>query len=154
MSKIYTPEKMKEIGEKALPKGQVLYPPQILTQAFKKEGMPGDQIKGYIIALGKAAKERKIRIVQIGNTIFIVSTGDPGEAKFVPFTVEPNMMPMRVAMLPNTLKQMNYNKMTTIAADPKSSKLLDDSGLSFEKKRMVMEHEGKKGTVVHYELAI
>lgn len=153
MSKTYSPEKMKELGEKALPKGQVLTPPQILNRAFKQEGMPVEQIQGYIMALGQAAKEQKIRLVQIGNTVFVVS-GEGGEAKFVPFTVEPDMMPMRVAVLPQTLKQMKFNKMTTVAAGRKEAQLLDKSGLEFSKKEMTMEHEGKKGKVLHYELAI
>jgi hypothetical protein len=154
MSEIYTPEKMKELGEKALPKGQVLAPPQILTRAFIEEGMPPQQVKSYIVALGQAAKAQKIRIVQIGNTVFMVSNGEPGEAKFVTFTVEDDMVPMRIAVLPETLKQMHYTKMTTIAAERKQADLLDKSGLEFQKKRMTIDHEGKKGQVLQYELEI
>jgi len=133
MSKIYTSDKMKEIGEGALPKGQVLYPPQIINRFMKDQGASPKQVEDFIIKTAQAAKEKKVKLIQLGNTLFIVTPKPDKSAEFVTTTVEPEMLPMRIAMLANTMRQLKFRKMSTVVSPPEAQKVADASGLDFKK---------------------
>jgi hypothetical protein len=154
MSKIYTPDKMKEIGEKALPKGQVLYPPQIINRFMKEQGANPKQIEDFIIKTAVAAKQDKAKIIQLGNTVFIITPKPDHSAEFVTTTVEPDMLPMRVAMLANTLRHMKFRKMSTIVMSDYAAKVADDSGLNFKKVQTQVKQGDKTSPAVRYEMAL
>lgn len=154
MSKIYTLDKMKEIGEGALPKGPVLYPPQIINRFLKSQGADPKQVEDFIIKTAMAAKQDKVKIIQLGNTVFIVTPKPDKSAEFVTTTVEPDMLPMRVAMLANTLRHMKFRKISTIVTSDEAAKVADASGLDFKKVGTQVKQGDQTVPAVRYEMAL
>jgi hypothetical protein len=133
MSDTYTPEKIKELGDKALPKGNVLYPPQIINRFLSEQGAQPKQVEAFIINTAQAIKEGKAKLLQFGNTVFIITPKPDKSIEFVTMTVEPEMVAMRLTLLPNALKEMGFRKAYTIVTSDKAAKIADQSGIQFKK---------------------
>jgi hypothetical protein len=88
--------------------------------------------------LGAAAKAKKIRFVQIGNTVFVITPKPDKSAEFLINTVEPRQLSARIFELSKTLKQLGFRKMTTMVPIDQgkwADALVAETKLKFKKVR-------------------
>jgi hypothetical protein len=80
--------------------------------------------------LAGLVKTKQAKLIQIGNTVFLVKPVAPGIAEFHTFTVEPpESLVKRFQAGAKTLKQMGFKKAVSYAESPAFAKLAQSTGL-------------------------
>ena len=140
------------------PKTGMLFPPSIILQSMQAQGISPEGATQALHYIGAAAKAGKIKIVQLGNTVFIVTPKPDKSADILINTVEPRQLALRLKALRNTLKHIGLRKMTTLVKPDEQSKaeiLLDDAGLKYKKVPTTVSLQGKqKDKVFRYEVEV
>lgn len=98
----------------ANPKTGMWFPPTIIFQSLIAQGATPEVAMMVLQKLGAAAEAKKIRFVQIGNTVFVITPKPDKSAEFLINTVEPRQLSARIFELSKTLKQLGFRKMTTM----------------------------------------
>ena len=155
--------KAKSEGEKSLkmPKGgQADQPTQftslnIMKQSLTEGGFSPQESEKFVNNLARAIQGNVSKIVQIYKTVFLVnlvnSRGQKlpqGTVEIFPFTIEPNEAAQRIKILPNTLKQMGYNKFIAKTDDIDDVELMKSSGLPVNIKQE-MVYDGREMTPMY-----
>lgn len=109
----------------AEPAGQMA-PMEILRRGMMQEADDPQQVNQMVANLDRLAKAGMARLVQIGNTVFLVSHFDqrgqplpPATAQVHVYTVE-NLaaLAQRFAAVVNTFRQLGYKQIRTFVLDP------------------------------------
>jgi hypothetical protein len=101
---------------------------QIIEASVRKE-MPNVDPKRAIVGVSMVTKKGG-KLVQIGNTVFLVMPQPDGSAEFHTFTVEPvDTLIKRYRSGMNTAKQMGFKKLISYTNKPEFLKIAKDTGL-------------------------
>ncbi len=109
---------------KLRPIGDVLY--EAIAQDAPK-GMSRDQL---LQAIGQYTKTTPSKLVQVGNSVFLLTVTGPGTAEVHIFSKEPpSVWPARGKVLVNIARSLGVKKLTSYATHPGVQKLMASSGL-------------------------
>jgi hypothetical protein len=139
---------------KADPKTGLFYPPTIIIKSLINQGMSKEDATTIFCRVGAAAKAKKVRLVQLGNTVFVIQPKPDRSVEFHINSVEPVNIPKRLKMLAVTLKHLGFRKMTTTVAqkEEKDSDLLADaSKVKFKKVKTILMNGKEKVAAIRYE---
>lgn len=101
---------------------------QIIEASARKE-MPNIDPRRVLVGVSAMTK-KGAKLVQIGNTVFLVMPQPDGSAEFHTFTVEPvETLIKRYRAGMNTAKEMGFNKLTSYTNKPEFVKIAKDTGL-------------------------
>lgn len=108
---------------------------QIIKYALK-EGSDPQSSRGFIDGLAQNMKMGVTRLIQIGNTVFLINlmskNGDrlpPKTVEFYPMTAEPENLTDRLKVFPNSLKQLGVVKAISYTDDAEDLEKLKNAGL-------------------------
>jgi len=102
---------------------------QIMEASARKEA-PGVDPKRILSGVANIVKKKQAKLVQVGNTVFLVMPQPDGSAEFHTFTVEPpETLSKRYKAAANTLKQMGFKRAVSYATSPAFTKIAKDTGL-------------------------
>ena len=114
------------------------FPPTIIFQSLIAQGATPEVAMMILQQLGAAAKAKKVKFVQIGNTVFVITPKPDKSAEFLINTVEPRQLSARIFELSKTLKQLGFRKMTTMIPIDQgkwADTLIAETKLKFKKVR-------------------
>jgi hypothetical protein len=107
-------------------------PVDILRSGLMQQLEDPQAVQQAVSEFAKLAQAGLTKFVQIGNTLFLVNQFDSnqkmlpqGTAEVHVFTEEPlEAMTERLAVVPNTLRQMGYNRIISYTTDPGIARIL------------------------------
>jgi hypothetical protein len=101
---------------------------EIIKQSAEKElGGNADQI---VNALSQMVQQKKVQLLQIGNTVFTIIPKGGQTAEFHTFTIEdPEKLVDRFKAGANSLKQMGFKQAVTYSESPAFVKMAKQTGL-------------------------
>lgn len=105
----------------------------VLRQGLADDFPDAAGMEQFLAELARGAQAGAFGLVQIGNTVFIVSKFDesgkplpPGTASVHLVTNEPvSALAQRIAVFPNSMRELGYRKITTLLEDPSIARLLE-----------------------------
>jgi hypothetical protein len=113
----------------AQPQAKPMTSDDIIRQSAQKE-MPGSDVEGFMRKLVALVKTKKVQLLQIGNTVFLLQTKEPGTVEFHTFTIEsPSDLVQRYKAGINSLKQMGFKKAYSYSTSPAFVKIAEQTGL-------------------------
>ena len=125
--------KLKSPKQAAAPK--VMNSAEIITQVLVKETGDKKTAQKFISDVGRLVQAKKAQLVQLGQTVFLLNMIDsqgkplpPGTVMMFPFTAEPEQAPERIKVLPNTLRQMGFKRLTSMTDDKGDVELAKSMG--------------------------
>ena len=131
------PEKV-QMGKLREPKqaaGKVLNSAEIITKIITDETGDKKAAQQCLSNVTRLVQAKKAQLVQLGQTVFLLNTIDnqgkplpPGTVTMFPFTVEPEQAPERLKVLPNTLKQMGFNRLLSMTDDKNDVEMAKSMG--------------------------
>lgn len=129
--------KMPDIGvldtikkERGEDEGSSMNALQVVQASMGKELPPGVTMDTFLRKLASALKDPKNKLIQIGNSAFLVSLIGDGIAQFHTFSAEkPQRLLKNYLGLAKTLKNMGIKKATTYSDRPEFVDLAKKSGL-------------------------
>lgn len=111
----------------------------IMKKSLINGGIPEKEADQFINNLAVAIKLQKSKVIQIYKTVFLINLvdakGSPlpkGTVDIFPFTVEQDNVAQRFKVLPNTLKEMGYNKFKTKTDDKDDLSIFSRAGLNYK----------------------
>lgn len=118
------------------PKGQgqqgggVKSPLDIIRDSARKEMPPGSDIEMLIRQVATLIQKQAVKLLQLGNTVFLLYPKNDGSVEFHTFTVEnPQELIQRYKSAANSLKQMGFKKAISYAQSPAFVKIAQSTGL-------------------------
>lgn len=120
----------------------------IIKQVLSKE-LGGGQAKSFMNSLTTNMQKGVTKLMQIGNTVFVVNfmTKDgklmpPKTVEFYPITVEPDQIVERLRVFPNMLKELGFVGAISYIDDPNDMRELQAAGVPLTvKEEMVFDGE-------------
>jgi hypothetical protein len=104
-------------------------PVEIIRASAQKE-IPGSDPEALIRQVGFLVQKGIVKLLQIGNTVILISPQSNGTAEFHTFTIEdPEALVQRYKATANSLKQMGFKKAVTYATSPAFVKIAKQTGL-------------------------
>jgi hypothetical protein len=143
---------------KGNPKTGLLFPPSIILQSMQAQGVSPEGATQALQYIAAAARAKKVKLVQLGNTVFVVTPKPDKSADILINTVEPRQLYVRIKALSVTLKHLGFRKMTTLVKPDEQSKaeiLLDEAGIKYKKvPTEVSLQKGQKEKAFRYEVEV
>lgn len=104
----------------------------------------------FMNSLSANMKNGVTRLVQIGNTVFIVNylskdgkVMPPRTVEFYPMSVEPDELLNRFRVLPNTLKELGFQHAISYTDDPEDIQKIQSSGVPLSINQEMVFSEGE-----------
>ena len=117
--------------------------------------------KEFMNSLTANMKSGVTRLVQIGNTVFIVNylnkDGKPMQPRmveFYPMSVEPDELLNRFKVFPNTLKELGFRSAVSYTDDPEDIEKIKSSGVPVSISQEMMFVEGEMSPMYRIELRL
>ena len=139
------------------PKTGLMFPVSIILRSLQTQGMSKENANAVFARLAIAAKAKKIKFVQLGNTVLVFNPKPDKSAEFNVFSVEPRQIPARIAAFSKSLKFLGFRKMTTTAVQSQAEfadVIAKETKLPFKKVKTRMAIDKKPTDVVRYEFKI
>lgn len=93
-------------------------PTTIIQEALRRD-MPGQDIQKMMIYVAYMVKQKNTKLLQIGNTVFLVQLIGPNTAQFHTFTTEPlNVLPDRYIAGAKALKSQAIKNVIILVDNP------------------------------------
>lgn len=135
--------------------GAQMTPVQIIQDVMQKGGQDPSAAQDFLRNCDKLVMMNLAQSVQIGNTLFLLlkmdERGQPlpqGTGNMLTFTAEENAIEQRLAVLPNTLRQLGFNKVTLRTDDPDDIAAMQRAGLQ-PQVRQEMTYTGQQMTPMY-----
>jgi len=123
---------------------------QIISASAQREA-PGSDINQFLVKLSAMIQQRQIKMLQVGNTVFMVRPMPNGVAEFHTFTVEPpESLVKRFQAGSKTLKQMGFKKAVSYTDNRAFGRLAQMTGLPVKSSPVTDPATGRP--TVRYEL--
>lgn len=91
----------------------------ILWESAQGEVPPGMTKDRYLSGFAQFLKSGPNKLIQIGNTVFMLEGKGPGVAELSVFSIEPpNVLPQRIKAGANTARQMGYRRIVAFIDSP------------------------------------
>lgn len=133
---------------------------QIIREALKVGSDPKSS-KGFIEALAQNMRMGVTRLVQIGNTVFLINLmtnrGErlpPKTVEFYPMSAEPENLLDRLRVFPNSLRQMGVVRAISYTDDPEDLQKLNNAGLPITVSQEMVFTEGQMQPMYRVEMSI
>jgi len=139
---------------KADPKTGLFYPPTIIIRSLISQGMSREDATTIFCRIGAAAKAKKARLVQLGNTVFVIQPRPDRSVEFHINSVEPMNIPKRINALSKTLKHLGFRKMVTVVSQKEekdADTVADASKVKFKKVKTTLMNGKEKVSAIRYE---
>jgi hypothetical protein len=126
---------------------------EIIKQSAEKElGGNADQI---VNTLSQMVQQKKVQLLQIGNTVFSIIPKGGQTAEFHTFTVEdPEKLVDRFKAGANSLKQMGFKQAVTYSESPAFVKMAKQTGLPVQISQGHQTIGGQKKPVYQFMLSL
>ena len=125
---------------------------QIISSSAKREA-PQTNIDEFLAKLNAMVQKQQVKLLQIGNTVFLIRQSEPGVAEFHTFTVEPpESLVKRYQAGAKSLKQMGFKKAISYTDNKAFGKLAEMTGLPVKSSPMTDPKTGKP--TIRYELEL
>lgn len=126
---------------------------EIIKKSAEKEiGGNADQI---VNTLSQMVQQKKIQLLQIGNTVFSIIPKGGQTAEFHTFTVEdPEKLVDRFKAGANSLKQMGFKQAVTYSESPAFVKMAKQTGLPVQISQGHQTIGGQKKPVYQFMLSL
>jgi len=126
---------------------------EIIKQSAEKElGGNADQI---VNTLSQMVQQKKVQLLQIGNTVFSIIPKGGQTAEFHTFTVEdPEKLVDRFKAGANSLKQMGFKQAVTYSESPAFVKMAKQTGLPVQISQGHQTISGQKKPVYQFMLSL
>jgi hypothetical protein len=135
--------------------GKQMSPVQIVQDVMQKSGEDPSTAQEFLRNCDKLVSMNLAQSVQIGNTLFLLlkmdERGQPlpqGTANMMPFTAEEEAIEQRLRVLPNTLRQLGFRKVTLRTNDQADIAAMQRAGLQ-PKVRQEMTFTGQQMTPMY-----
>jgi len=116
--------------------GASMTPVQIIQTAMQQGGEDASKAQSFLRNCDMLAKMNLANSLQIGNTLFLLlkmnERGQPlpqGTAVMLPFTAEEKNIQQRLKVLPNSLRQLGFRKVTMRTDDQADIAAMQQAGL-------------------------
>ena len=101
----------------------------IIRRSAEKE-LPGQDINAFMQKMVALVRSKRVQLLQIGNTVFLLQAKEPGTVEFHTFTVEsPSQLVQRYKAGINSIKQMGFKKAYSYSTSPAFVKIAEQTGL-------------------------
>lgn len=121
---------------------------QIIQQSVKQE-QPDADINLVLHVLADKVQKKEIKLLQIGNTVFMLKPLDDQTVEFHTFTIEPiSDLILRYRAGINTLKEMGFKKAISYSESPAFVKIAQQTGLPVR----VSQEKTDKGVTYKFEV--
>ena len=127
---------------------------QIITKFFTDALKDPQKANQMLSLIASKVQKKEVKLVQLGNTVFVIYPRPDKSAEFHSVTVEPQNLGMRIKTLSNTLKEMGFNKMYTLSITPQSEKLAQETGLPVKRVQSQMMSGNKMVPAFRYEVPL
>lgn len=142
---------MPKAPSKAPPQsGASMTPVQIIQTAMQQGGEDPSAAESFLRNCDKLVTMGLAQSLQIGNSLFILlkmnERGQPlpqGTAVMLPFTAEENQIEQRLKVLPNSLRQLGFRKVTMKTDDQADIAAMQQAGLT-PQVRQEMTYTGQR----------
>ena len=126
---------------------------EIIKQSAEKElGGNADQI---VNTLSQMVQQKKVQLLQIGNTVFSIIPKGGQTAEFHTFTVEdPEKLVDRFKAGANSLKEMGFKQAVTYSESPAFVKMAKQTGLPVQISQGQQTIGGQKKPVYQFMLSL
>jgi hypothetical protein len=155
------PKNLRYLYREGMPKGHpktgLMYPPSIIIQSLILQGASREDATTMFCRIGAMVKEGKARLVQLGNTVFVIKPKPDKSAEFYINSVEPGMVPARIGMLAKTLKHLGFRKMVTmvpVKEEKNADFVAKASKIQFKKVNTTLTQGKEQVPAVRYEASI
>ena len=99
--------------------------------------------------LAHMMQQKKLQLIQIGNTVFMLKPESKDVVEFHTFTIEPiDQLVLRYRAGINTVKSMGFKKAVSYSESPAFVKIAQQTGLPVH----IKKEDGKKGPVYKFEV--
>jgi hypothetical protein len=116
--------------------GKQMTPVQIVQDVMQKSGEDPSTAQEFLRNCDKLVTMNLAQSVQIGNTLFLLlkmdERGQPlpqGTGNMLTFTAEEDAIEQRLSVLPNTLRQLGFRKITLRTEDQADIVAMQQAGL-------------------------
>ena len=117
-----------------------------IIQAASPDGLMMKQIEALI-------QRNAIKLLQIGETVFALHPMQDGAVEAHIITQEnPKQIANRVKVLPKSLKQMGFKKVTSFATEPGIARVLQSTGLPIRMTKTSQMISGVQRPILKFEL--
>ena len=130
--------------------GSSMTPVQIIQTAMAQGGEDASAAESFLRNCDKLVTMGLAQSLQIGNSLFILlkmnERGQPlpqGTAVMLPFTAEENQIEQRLKVLPNSLRQLGFSKVTMRTNDQADITAMQQAGLT-PQVRQEMTYTGQR----------
>lgn len=141
-----------------LPEGEarpkMLDSAQIIIQFFTQQTGSPQKANQILSSLAGKIKKNEVKLVQIGNTVFICMPKPDKSVEVFTVTIEPDKLADRIKSSATTLKQMGFSKMYTLSITPQSDEISKKTGLPVKKTQTQMMSNGKMVPAYRYEVQL
>ena len=125
---------------------------QIVRDYFTQEAASPQQAEQMMASLAKLAKEKGVKLVHLGNTVFLVIVKGKGLVEVHTMTTEEDSMSLarNFVQLTQFLKNIGVKTAYTYADDPKFELVAKRTRLPFQTKQV--QYPGTEATTTAYYL--
>lgn len=121
---------------------------EIIKQSAKNED-PSADIDRLLGVLAHMMQQKKLQLLQIGNTVFMLKPESKDVVEFHTFTIEPiDQLVLRYRAGINTVKSMGFKKAVSYSESPAFVKIAQQTGLPVR----IKKEDGEKGPVYKFEV--
>ena len=124
------PEKV-QMGKMKMPKQteKLLPSDEIIRRSAEKE-LPGQDIEAFMRKVIALVQTKRIQLLQIGNTVFMLQPKGDGTVEFHTSTIEsPSELVKRYQAGLNSLRELGFKKAVSYATSPAFVKIAEQTGL-------------------------
>jgi hypothetical protein len=102
----------------------------IIRESARNEMPPGSDIESIIKQVALLIQRKAVKLLQLGNTVFLLHPQKDGSVEFHTFTVEkPEQLIQRYKAAANSLRQMGYKRAVSYAQSPAFTRIAQSTGL-------------------------
>lgn len=128
-------------------------PDQIIRQAAKNELPPGGNVDLLVKGVGALVQRKAVKLLQIGDTVFMLRPHPDGAVEFHTFTSEPiPALVQRFKAGVTSLKQMGFKKAFSTTNNPAFQKIAQQTGLPVRMTQTQSNIGGKMGPAFRFEV--
>lgn len=119
--------------------GGIQQPTDIIRQSAGKELPPGSDVESFLKQVALLVQKQAIKLLQLGNTVFLLYPRGNGEVEFHTFTTEPpQQLIERYKAGVNSLRQLGYKRASSYAESPAFVKIAQQTGLPVRTSKQMM----------------
>ena len=122
---------------------------EVIKNYVQKQGGNANSVLQNI---AKQAQAQVIKIVQLGNSVFILKPTSQQQAEFYILSDEPNKLASRLKSFFTTAKQLGFNRLSTLSSNPDAARVAKESGASVKQSMSQMMQKGRMVPAMRFDV--